>query len=57
MDKETKKQKLLEELKELDNPEAEFYIGDKKVEGVEKEKVIANLRELLQKELELLESK
>jgi|GEM_PF-3218762 hypothetical protein len=57
MDKETKKQKLLEELKELDDPEAEFYIGDKKVEGVEREKVIANLRELLQKELELLESK
>jgi hypothetical protein len=57
MDKETKKQKLLEELKELDDPEAEFYIGDKKVEGVEREKVIANLRELLQKELKLLESK
>ena len=57
MDKETKKQKLLEELKELDNSEAEFYIGDKKVEGVEREKVISNLRELLQKELELLESK
>jgi len=57
MDKETKKQKLLEELKELDDPEAEFYIGDKKVEGVEREKVIANLRELLQKELKLLEPK
>jgi len=57
MDKETKKQKLLEELKELDDPEVEFYIGDKKVEGVEKEKVIANLRKLLQEELKLLELK
>jgi len=30
MDKDIKKQKLLEELKELDKPDADFYIGDKK---------------------------
>jgi hypothetical protein len=40
MDKDIKKQKLLEELKELDKPDADFYIGDKKVEGVEREKLI-----------------
>jgi hypothetical protein len=55
MDRDIKKQKLLEELKELDEPDADFYIGDKKVEGVEREKLIANLKELLQGELKLLE--